>query len=210
MRIQRRHEQFVAEHAEAAIDEAAARREVRGQLAAIAPDLAAGARIDRPREILRPGHVEHVVAQQRSGFEVAQRCRLKRPQLPEPRHVVGRDLRQGTVAVVVVVAAERQPTRSVRGQALRHFLDRHQRRRRLLRRTRRRPAARQTAKTWRMRIIVVSPSDRSREVSAGSATDHRDRCRSADRGRRSAWPTSCRSPPSSCPSRIPGCARACP
>jgi hypothetical protein len=39
MRIERRHEQLVAEHAEAAIDEAAARGEVRRQLAAIAPDL---------------------------------------------------------------------------------------------------------------------------------------------------------------------------
>ena len=61
--------------AEAAVDEPAARGEVRRQLAAIAPDLAARPRIDRPRDVLRSGHVEHVVADERRRLEVAQRAR---------------------------------------------------------------------------------------------------------------------------------------
>ena len=132
VRVERGHEQLVAEHAEAAVDEAAARRQVRRQLAAIAPDLAAGPRIDRPREVLRAGDVEHVVAQQRRRFEIAERRGLERPQRLEPDDVVGRDLRQRAVPMVRVVAAKRQPARSVGGQALRDFLDRHERGRRLL------------------------------------------------------------------------------
>ena len=75
MRVERRHEQAIAEHAESLVDETAARRQRAGrrQLAAVAPNLAARARVDRPRQVQRAGHVQHVVAQQRRRFEAAAR-----------------------------------------------------------------------------------------------------------------------------------------
>ena len=105
--------------AEAAVDEAAARGQVRRQLAAVAPDLTAGARVDRPRHVLRPGDVEDVVAQQRRRLEVAERAGLERPLRHQSVDVGGRDLRQRAVPLVGVVAAEREPARAVRREALR-------------------------------------------------------------------------------------------
>ena len=49
VRVERRHEQLVAEDAEPVIDEAAAGGQSLRQLAPVAPDLLAGARVDAPR-----------------------------------------------------------------------------------------------------------------------------------------------------------------
>ena len=110
----------------------------RRQLAAIAPDLAARLRIDRPRHVLRSGDVEHVVADERRRLEVAERARLERPLRLQAVHVLGVDLRERTVAMVAVVAAEGEPLRSVGRQAREDLLVRDERRRRgrLLRRQR--------------------------------------------------------------------------
>ena len=153
VRVERGHEQLVAEHAEAAVDEAAAGGQVRRQLAAVAPDLAAGPRVDRPRDVLRAGDVEHVVAQSGVVSKLPSVAGLERPLRDEPVDVGRRDLRQRAVPLIGVVAAEGQPARAVGGQAVEDLLDRHQRAAA--------PAGpisdgrsehEQTAKTWRMRI----------------------------------------------------------
>ena len=74
-----RHEQPIAENAEAAVDRAAAQLQVLRQLAAVAPDLAAGARVDRPRGVVEAGDVEHAVDDDRRRLEAAERSGLERP-----------------------------------------------------------------------------------------------------------------------------------
>src|SRR2546425_9844893 len=54
MRVERDHEQLVAQHAETAIDEPAARGQVGRQLAAAPPDRAPGARVELPSHVPRP------------------------------------------------------------------------------------------------------------------------------------------------------------
>ncbi len=70
-----RHEQPVAEHAEAAIDRPAARPEVVGQLTAVAPDLPSGARVDRPRVAPAARDVQDAVDHERRRFESCRACR---------------------------------------------------------------------------------------------------------------------------------------
>ena len=182
MRVERDHEELVAEHAEPAIDETAAGGQVRRQLAAVAPDLAPGARVERPRHVLRSGDVQHVVAQERRRFEVAERARLERPLRDEAVDVGGRDLRQRAVPLVGVVAAEGQPARAVGRQALgiscsvtsgggaaccaaRAAVPAHEQQRSPTRRT----------VVARISLLWEQPPDRIRGGSAGSERDRRGR-----------------------------------
>ena len=95
------------------------------QLAPVAPDLAAGARVERPGDVLRSRDIEDVVAQERGRFEIAERGGLERPLRHQAVDVVGRDLRERAVAVVGVVAAEGQPAARRRLQAGENLLRRH-------------------------------------------------------------------------------------
>ena len=132
VRVERRLEEPIAEHAEAAIDETATRDEAARQIAFVAPDLPARARIDRPSGVERPGHVHHAVEHERRRLELAERVGLKLPCRHEATHVRRRDLRQRTVTPVRVVAAVGEPARRVL-QPVAQILRRDLRRRRLLR-----------------------------------------------------------------------------
>ena len=114
MRVERHHEQPVVEHAEAAVHRAAAVGEARRrQLAAVAPDLTAGARVERPCVVVRAGHVQHAVDEDRRRFEAAERLGLEAPLRHETVHVLRRDLHERTVALAAVVAAVHQPSRRI-------------------------------------------------------------------------------------------------
>ena len=107
MRVERHHEQPVVEHAEAAVHRAAAVGEARRrQLAAVAPDLTACV-------VVRAGHVQHAVDEDRRRFEAAERLGLEAPLRHETVHVLRRDLRERTVALAAVVAAVHQPSRRI-------------------------------------------------------------------------------------------------
>ena len=103
--------------------------QILGQLAAISPDLPARARVDGPRVVVEAGDVEHAVDHDRRRLEAAERARLKRPLRGELMHVVGRDLRERTVALAVVVAGIREPPRGIL-QPVEQVLRRNGRRRR--------------------------------------------------------------------------------
>src|SRR5262249_36206216 len=134
VRVERRHEQLVAEDAEAVVDEAATGCKPLWQFATVAPDLLARARIECPCQILRTGDVEDVVADERRRFEVSERRRLERPLRLKLGYVFRSDLVQRAVAMVGVVPAKGQPARAVGLEAVDDFLNRHLRwRRRLLR-----------------------------------------------------------------------------
>ena len=77
--IERRLEEPIAKHAEAAIDTAAAGDDAARHVAPVTPDLTAGAGVDRPAAILRSGDVNDTVEYERRGLELAQRLGLKRP-----------------------------------------------------------------------------------------------------------------------------------
>ena len=124
MRVQRHHEQLVAEHREAAIHRRLrAIGEIGGQLAPILPERTACLRIERPREVVRAGDVEDAVPEKRCRLEAAaarQRAGLIRPLRHEPMDVVRCQRGQRTVALSGVVARERQPSRGV-GEAREQF-----------------------------------------------------------------------------------------
>ena len=62
MRVERHHEQPIAQHAEAAVHRRrGAVGEIGGQLAPVLPERPPGARVERPGEVVRSGHVEHAV-----------------------------------------------------------------------------------------------------------------------------------------------------
>ena len=113
MRVERRHEQPVAEHREAAVDRSAAGPQVGRQRPAVAPERLAGFRVERPGEVVRPGDVEHAVVDERGCFQRAEGSGLERPLVGEPIHVLRRDLGQRTVPLGGVIAAEHQPLRRV-------------------------------------------------------------------------------------------------
>ena len=102
----------------------------RRQLAAVAPDFAAAARVDRPRHVERAGHVQDVVAQERRRLEPARRVGLEYPLRHQPSDILGRDLRQRTVTLVGVAPAKRDPAGAVGRKAVEQLLLRDERRRR--------------------------------------------------------------------------------
>src|SRR2546428_6721018 len=132
MRVERDHEQFIAEHAEPAVDETAAGGQVGLQFAAVPPDLAPRARVDCPGDILWPGHVKDVVAEERGRFKIAERARLEHPLWNQPIDIRRRNLGQRAMPLVAVIAAEREPARAVGRQAAENFLRCDERWRRLL------------------------------------------------------------------------------
>src|SRR5438034_10315218 len=109
MRVERDHEQFVAEHAEPAVDQTAAGGQVGLQFAAVPPDLAPRARVDCPGDILWPGHVKDVVAEERGRFKIAERARLERPLWNQPIDIRPRTLRPRVMPLVAVTAAAPDP-----------------------------------------------------------------------------------------------------
>ena len=132
VRVERRLEQTVAEDSKPAIDEAAARDESARQVAAIAPDLAAAARIDRPPGVERSGHVDDAVEHERRRFELAEGVGLELPLRGQTMDVLRCDLRQRAVPVIGVVAGVGEPARRVL-QTVAEILCGEFRRRRLLR-----------------------------------------------------------------------------
>ena len=70
VRVERQHEQPIAEHAEAAVDrrDRAVGQIVR-QLTLIAPERPARLRVERPRVVERTGHVDDAVGDQRRPLE---------------------------------------------------------------------------------------------------------------------------------------------
>ena len=103
--------------------------EIGGQLAPVLPERPARAGVDRPREVVGAGHVQHAVEGERRRLEPAAargRARLECPLGGEAMHVGRRNLRQRTVAAAGVVARERQPSRGV-GEARGDFARRHPR-----------------------------------------------------------------------------------
>ena len=109
MRVERVHVQAVAEHGEAAVDAAAADVHPLGEVAPVAPDLPAGARVDRPGGVVRPGDVDHAVEHDRRRLELAELRGLERPLRRQLADVGRRDLRERTVALAAVVAAVVEP-----------------------------------------------------------------------------------------------------
>ena len=79
VRVERVHVEAVAEHGEAAVDAAAADVHPLGQIARVAPDLAAGARVDRPGRVVRPGDVHDAVEHDRRRLELAELRGLEGP-----------------------------------------------------------------------------------------------------------------------------------
>ena len=117
VRVERDHEQPVAKDGEATIHwRRRAVGEIGGQLAPVLPERPARAGVDRPREVVGAGHVQHAVEGERRRLEPAAargRARLEGPLCGETMHVGRRNLRQRTVAPAGVVARERQPSRGV-------------------------------------------------------------------------------------------------
>src|SRR5262245_40232305 len=120
MRVERRHEEPIAEYTESPVHQTAARRQVaRGrQLTFVSPDLAAGPGVNGPRDVQRSGDVQDVVAQQRRRFESPCGVGLKHPLRRETVDVLGRNLTQRTVALVGGVPAEHERARTVSGEAV--------------------------------------------------------------------------------------------
>src|SRR4029078_8424808 len=79
VRVERVHEQLVAEYRTPAIDAAEADVHALGQIAAIRPQLAAAARVDGPRGVVGTGDVHHAVGDDRRRLEVGARIGLERP-----------------------------------------------------------------------------------------------------------------------------------
>ena len=111
VRVERVHVEAVAEHGEAAVDAAAADVHALGQVADVAPDLAPGAGVDRPRRVVRPGDVHHAVEDDRRRLELAELRGLERPLRRQLADVGRGDLGQRAVALAAVVAAVVEPRR---------------------------------------------------------------------------------------------------
>src|SRR5262249_25768898 len=113
MRVERGHEQAIAEETEPAVDGCLrAVGEIGGQLAAVLPERTAGARVERPCEIVGAGNVEDAVRDQRRRLEASaarHRAGLKGPVWCKAVDVVARDLGERAVASTGIVAGERQP-----------------------------------------------------------------------------------------------------
>ena len=107
VRVERRHEQAIAEHREAAIHGAATELQILREVAAIAPDGAAGSRVDRPGIVVEAGDVQHAVEHERRGLKTSELAGLERPLRGQAIDVVRRDLRERAVTLAVVGAASR-------------------------------------------------------------------------------------------------------
>jgi hypothetical protein len=114
VRIERHHEEFVAQQAEAAVDRPAAGPHARRDVAAVAPDLAPRARVDRPRVVVDAGHVQDAVQDERRRLEFARHVGLERPLRHQAVHVGRRNLRERTVAAAAVIARKHHPPRGIR------------------------------------------------------------------------------------------------
>ena len=122
-RIERSHEHGVAGDRDAAIVRTAAvNRRGDARLVLVAPDLLAGARVDRHRRVVRRRHVHHAIDDRRTGLERAEARDpgLVHPGHPERADVRGRDLREWRVALVGVVAAIDRPVAAVAAGVLEH------------------------------------------------------------------------------------------
>ncbi len=75
----------------------------------VLPQLPAGARVDRVGDAPRSGRIHHAVDDERCRFEAALRCGLELPGESELRDVLVVDLIERAEALLVVVAAVRQP-----------------------------------------------------------------------------------------------------
>ncbi len=115
VRVERAHEQRVAEDRDAAIDLAAADAKRRRQHVVIDPEHAAGLRIERHDVVGRLRQVHDAVDDERRGFERLQRLRLKHPLQLEVLRVGGRDLLQRAVALAHVGAGIGQPVLRLAG-----------------------------------------------------------------------------------------------
>ncbi len=109
VRIEGRHEQPIAQHAEAAIDRAATQNHLVRQFTPVSPDLAARPRVDGPRVIVEAGDVDHAVDHNRRRLEGAEHTGLKRPLRRELMDVLRRDLRQRTMPLAIVGAGVGEP-----------------------------------------------------------------------------------------------------
>src|SRR6476620_1411928 len=121
MRVERRHEQLVAVDGESAVHGAAADLPARWQQTLVMPYLPPGLSVDRPRVILRTGHVQDAVQHDWSRFELTRDASLKRPLRCHLAHVRSRNLRQRAETLAVVATRDyepacwiRQPLREVR------------------------------------------------------------------------------------------------
>ena len=111
----------VSEEGDPAIDGPAAEDafDLDADLGVVAPQLPAGAGVDREDARLVRGQVDHALVQQRGGLEAAVRAAGgEHPDRMEVPHVVRRDLLQFHVAVGVVVAAVHEPLGGVPGRGL--------------------------------------------------------------------------------------------
>ena len=124
MRVDRRHEETVAERGEAAVHGAAADVQIVGEVAAVAPDRAAGARVDRPRVVVEAGCVDDSVHDERRRLEAAERAGLERPLRRQLLDVFGGDLRERAVPLAGVVSRVREPARRIL-EAVEQILRRH-------------------------------------------------------------------------------------
>ena len=142
MRVERRHEQAIAEHGEAAVDRAAAELQVVGKVAAIAPDLRGPMRASIAHALL----LKPVTYSTPSMHDAASSGSFRAAPVwnvhcaVEPVDVLGRDLRERAVALAVVGAGVGQPARRIL-QSVEQILRCDGRRRRRRRRGRRRRAS---------------------------------------------------------------------
>ena len=113
MRIDGRHEQPVTEHAEAAVDGAAAVVQILGELSTIAPDRPSRARVDGPGMVVEAGHVQHAIDDDRGRLEAAERAGLERPLRTQLVDVLGCDLGQRAMPLAVVLTGVGEPSRRI-------------------------------------------------------------------------------------------------
>ena len=184
MRVERDHEELVAEHGEASVDEAATGGEIGRKLAAVPPDLTAGSCIECPGHVLWTGDVEDVVSEERRRLEVAECGGLKGPLRNEPLDVGRRDLGERAVSLVGVASAKGEPARAVTRQPFRNLLARDERRRRTCCAARIALPPMTTSETRWLTARYIAPPlatepppDRNHAASADSGSDRRGRSR---------------------------------
>ena len=117
MRVERDHEQSIAENSEAAIDgSGSAVGEIGRQFATVCQKRPARPGIERPGEIVGPGHVQHAVRCDVASLRnrgLASSCRSAASIQARDDDVRWRDLRERTVAACRVVAGICEPARRI-------------------------------------------------------------------------------------------------
>ena len=183
------------------------------QLALIAPERPAGARVERPRVVERTGHVHDAVGHERRPLEPSARddAGLEGPLRREAMRVLRRDLLERTVTLAAVVAGEIQPARRIL-VALEQILKGDAATRRSpARRGALRPAAarhdgasrRCDRRDMRIRFLSSSrPRPRAAAPAGGRGRPRRSVFRNASRSSRSRVAQAC-------PARTPASARSC-